>query len=85
MPQNVKDDAENEITALLKEARENCRIIVERNRDCIIRLSEELLLSKVLNAGEIYDIFKANADKLDIERNRDLVVPRVKGVKVFNY
>ena len=75
MPDEVFDDAEKEIVSMLREAREKCHAIVERNRQCILRLTEELLIKRVLYSHEIFDIFMENASPEDVALNRERVVP----------
>ena len=75
IPDDVLDDAEKEVVALLRDAREKCRAIVERNRQCILRLTEELLMKRVMLSHEIFDIFMENASAEDVQTNRDRVVP----------
>ena len=76
MPQDVKDDAGEEVIELLREAREKCRAIVHRNRECITALSEELLIAKEMRGFEIFELFKKHAAQEDVDANRDLVVER---------
>ena len=76
MPQDVKDDAEEEVMELLREARERCRAIVARNRECISALCEELLIAKQMRGYEIFEIFKQKAAPEDLEANAGVVVER---------
>ena len=61
---------------LLREARERCRAIVARNRECISALCEELLIAKQMRGYEIFEIFKRHAAPEDLEANAGVVVER---------
>ena len=63
----------------------NIENIASKGSKAINRMSEELLIKKELQAYEIFDVFLKYGCKDDVEPQKDIVVPRAEGAKIFNY